>query len=327
MSGSGFGIGGFGSESFSAEKFYTVSSMIDAVLNATSQATTDQSARSRILDFINARYLQILKGKHWNFLNREEFIDFKAPEETGTVSVTNNLPTVTGDHTVFSSNHIGQLFQLKTKREGYRIENVATNESLTVYPRIVSETVSDSDYSIFFDRYTINAAIKEIRSISINGVQKLALIGPQELSLRKQSNMGLSGIPKFACVQGLESESSQITIEVFPAPDQAYAVNIDYVLRPVKLTDEDDCYFLIPDYHLDVIYYAALADAYRALGDPTNSSSSRQDAMISYTKLSADQAATDSTSIMQGARNYFNRAAKRSRARGFFGLKWFGRVD
>jgi len=88
-----------------------------------------------------------------------------------------------------------------------------------------------------------------------------------------------------------------------------------------------DCYFIFPDYHSDVLYYGALADTYRYLENDSGFASAFRDYQASLSRLYGDDQLTDSRVILKPARNYHNRTRSRRGWRGYFGLKWFGKVD
>lgn len=323
---SGFGVGSFGG-SFSAAPFYNTSTMIDSILKATAQATSDADARARTLEYINTRYLQILKSRHWAFLERHWFMDLLAPKDDGTVSATLNDQTVTGSGTNFDATMVNQRLVIGTNRAAFEIQSITSTTELELYNKFPSTTVTGQDYKVIFPRYELPTDLANIRSIIVNGQNELVPVGPQEMHLMMQSNQGYTGVPKYYTITEMEKDSNQWYLEIYPSPDQAYAVTIDYSLHPQRLEDTTTSYFLFPDYHSDVLYYGTLADTYRYLENDSGFATAFRDYQQSLSRLYGDDQLTDSRVILKPARNYNNRVRGRRRWQGFFGLKWFGKVE
>lgn len=325
MPGSSFGTSGFGTATFSVDNFYDGKKLIDAVMRATSQALTDSDARARTLEYTNARYLQILKTKHWNFLERRIFIDLLEPETTGTISTTEGLQAITGSGTAFASTHVNQKIIVGTDTAAYEINTVTNSTSLSLFNKYADDSQSAVTFKILFNKYQLPQDIQNIRSLVINGIHEMVPIGPQEMHLKTQSNPGMTGTPRWYTLTEVEPDSGQWYLEVYPSPDQRFAVTIDYNCRPAPITDDVDCFALIPDWHMDVLYYGVLADTYRYLENSEGYTTARADFMQSYNKMISDNQLTDSQMVIVPARNYWNRS--RRKFRGFYGTKWFGRVD
>lgn len=314
----GFGGGG--------AKFYTVPTLIDAVLKATGQTTADLDARSRCLEFVNARYLQVLKSKHWRFLMREGIYDLRAPYTTGTATVVNGSNAVTGVGTVWNASMIGQKIILGSDGASYRIQTVPTQTTLTLSSAYQETSQSGVTYKIAFDRVEMPTNAQAVKDALIAGFWKLAPYGMADFRLVEAKNEGLTGTPEIYTVVDQEENSSELTIQLYPSPDRDYSFRFEYNLRPYKLDDEADQYFLIPDNYLDVMYYGVLHDMYRYLADAQNSNSALRDYQTSFSRMVSDNALTDQEPRIQPSRNYYNRV-RRGAYRGYFGTRWFGKVD
>jgi hypothetical protein len=232
-----------------------------------------------------------------------------------------------GVGTQFNATMVGQKIVVGTGTAAYEIDQVTSALELSIYNKFAQSSETDSTLKVIYPKYELPTDIQNIRSLVINGQREMVPVGPQELHLMSQANPGQTGTPKYYTVTQVEEDSAQWYLEVYPSPDQAYAVTIDYTVRPTRLADEVDCYFIFPDYHSDVLYYGALADTYRYLENDSGFASAFRDYQASLSRLYGDDQLTDSRVILKPARNYHNRTRSRRGWRGYFGLKWFGKVD
>lgn len=325
MSTQQFGTSPFGT-TFSADPVYSIDGLITSILRSTGQVTTDTTERARCLEFLNSRYIQILKGRHWRFMERQLVLNLLPLEETGTVAFTKGTRAITGTGTSFDATMVNQKFIVASNRQAYRIEDVNSTTDLDIFHNIDLDTATASAYKIGFDLYEIPQDIAAVRSLQLNGHGELPPTPLQEFRVREAQNPSRTGRPEIYTLTEIDNTSGQYKLQFYPIPDKRYTVTVDYTLRPNRLEDDDDCHPLIPDYHKDVLYYAALADMYRGLSDPTNERTSREDARISFGRLAADQEMTDSRARLQPKFNQYDRARGR-KFKGFYGLKWFGLVD
>ena len=311
---------------FSADPVYDTAGLITAIMRASGQSTQDTSSRARILEFVNSRYIQILKGRHWRFMQRQLTIDLLAPYTTGTVAATNGDGTITGTSTVFDSTMLNQKMVIGTTGTGYRVLSVDSATSIELVGKWAEDTTSSATYEILRDVYSIPQDIAGLRSVFLAGVGELECIGIEELHYKEQQQPGLSGVPRYCSIRKQENEGGTYELQFYPAPDRDYNCIIDYTLRPNRLVDADDCKPLIPDYHMDVLFYAVLADIYRFHADPVNSESAKKDAILSFNRMAGDHDVSDSVTTVKPRRNYWNRI-RRGRHRGYYGNKYFGWID
>lgn len=324
---------GFGDdfgELFGGTTSPSVQALITKCLTAVGVNSDDSEYRSRTLVFMNFAYLKILKGRHWKFSHREAFIDLRPPYEVGTVALTQGSTLVEEDTVPptiqFNATMIGQTFAPnQSDQDLYRVAALPTAKKITLTSMYAGETTSESAYKILFDRFVLEAGIQSIRSLLVTGLGELKPCGLQEFRNKKGENPNLVGPPKWYTLVNAEKDSGQWTLEIFPAPDKRYSAQIDYTLRPVGLVDEDNCFTLIPPDNLDVLYYAVLADLYGYQENATMADRAGKIAAMSWNTFASNQEMTDSVARIQPARRYFNR--RRDRYAGFYGLKWFGRVD
>lgn len=325
-----FGGGSFGGQ-FSSLTGASVKSLIDAVLTAAGINTDDTEYRARLLTFANYRYLNIMKGRHWKCAHREIFRDMQAPYNSGTVTLTKGSSLVTEDSVVpslqWNATMLGQAFSKGTGH--YRIGEVVDSKNIRLASSYAEDSAALSGYEILFDRYTLDAKVKTITSISVSGVGEVKPVGRQEFFSRKSESPNRTGSPQIFTLLSTddqaETQSGQWTVEFFPAPDKRYSMLIEYIARPMGLEDSETCFTMIPPDHLDVLYFFMLADTYINQENPTLADMVGKQAAAAWNRFASDQDMTDSVARVKHQRKYFNRG--RSSRRGYFGLRWFGRVE
>lgn len=317
-------------ELFGGTTSASVQALITKCLTAVGINADDTEYRARALVFLNFVYLNRLKGRHWKFTNREAFVDLKPAYEAGTVALTIGTNGVTEDTAppviAFTSLMVGQTFvPQQDDQDVYRILLVPTAQSLTLASQYTGATAAGSSYKILFDRVSLEVGVQAVRSVVVAGVGEIAPMGLQAFRNLKSMNPSLVGRPQYFTLVEAETGSGQWTLELYPAPDKRYSAQIEYSVRPVGLVDETTCFTLIPSDHLDVLYYGVLADLYRVQENGAMAASAAKDAANSWVRFASDHEMTDSTARIQHARGYLGR--QRARHRGYYGLKWFGRVD
>lgn len=308
----------------------SVQSLITFALTATGVSPEDTAYRERVLTFMNFAYLNRLKGRHWKFTNRDLFIDLKAPYETGTVTLTGGSYLVQEDTATpvlqFNATMIGQNFAPAISTEDlYRVASLDGSKKLNLASHYAGSTATLTAYKILFDRIHLESGVQAVRSLLLSGLGEIKPCGLQEFRNRKSRNPTLQGPPEWYTLVEAEKGTGQWTLELYPSPDKRYSCQIDYTVRPVGLVDEDTCFTLIPSDHLDVLYYAVLADIYRYQENAAMMESANKMATDSWRRFASDQEMTDSVARIQHGRKYFNR--NRQRYVGYYGYKWFGRVD
>lgn len=305
-------------------------SIISKCLVAAGINEDDTVYRERALVFLNFVYLNRLKGRHWKFTNRETFLDLTAPYETGTVALTQGSTSVTEDTAppviAFPTAVVGQTFApQQTDQDVYRISARPSATSLTLASQYAGDSAAESTYKILFDRITLGDEILAIRSFVLSGIGEIKPVGLQEFRNRKASDPARVGQPDSFTLFEAEEGTGIWTLELYPAPDKRYSAQLEYSVRPTDLTDSATSFSLIPPEHMDVLYYGVLADIYRIQENAGMAQSAARDAANAWVRFSSDQEMTDSVARVQHSRRYFNR--NQQRYRGFYGLRWFGRID
>lgn len=321
----------FGSEGDSQRN--SVEEIITDVLKAGGINSTDTDYRERALIFLNAVYRTVLKGRHWKFLQRELFLDLKAPYSTGTVDIAvgeylvecaDAPPTLQWDASM-----IGQLFiPSGAVMTQHRVREVPTGTTLNLFAQYAEDEDAEGlSYEILFDRVTLEAGVQAIRSLSVSGGGEIKPTGRQEFYNMKAANPGLKGSPRFYTLVEANAQSGYWTLEVFPAPDKRYTLHADVSLRVTELLDEDTCYSLVPPEHKDVLYYNLLSEIYRYQENPAMVEYTSKKAAMAWSTFASDHEMTDSVARIQSGGDYHGRIRRRRAYPGFYGLNWFGKVE
>ncbi len=329
--------------SFSSPRFANTKQLIDQVLIAVSKGTTHAPSRTLTLEMMNHRYLQLLKSRQWRFLRRESVIDFKKPYDLGYVTINEGEytaeelidgPNIT-DGIIPSANFdatmVGQRFKLGSNSQSlhqtdYRIGKVLSPKKLEFTTKFTGPSVQDNSLKILFDRYSLDEKVLEIHSMMLQSHGEMVGLKRQEFNEMREQDPTLVGIPRYYTFFEQDTENGQWEIEVWPSPDKRYSATIDFTIRPVKLQDTDESFPLIPDYHLDVLYYGTLCDMYRNLNDPANRDDARRDYERSWGIMAADRMMVDDTPKVINNNRYYARSGRKL-GRGFRGLQNFRRYD
>lgn len=324
-----FGSGSFGTGVFSSSPLFSTVDIIDAVLRHTGHSSpdTETNKRAMVLEFINNRYARVTSSRHWDWLYQTLDSQLEAPYETGTVDLVQGSQTVNGTGTSFSANLVpNNVFIPAGRNERYVVGSVEGITELTLEGEYAGEDATGVAYQVVKPVFTLPQNCEHVQSIVVGGVGELIPIGTQELRRRQASDPSRVGPPVYFSEVGRRAADGLRTVEVYPAPDQRYVMQLNYGVNIMKLEDEDGNYPLIPDRHRVVLYYGALSEMYRYMSEPAKAESAERDYMQTLLSMQNDSQLTDSRYILQPRRNYRNRGASR-RYRVFKDRSDFGRED
>lgn len=294
-----FGSGAFGTSEYSPSPLYTTKSIIDAVLRHTghSNPTSETNKRLVILEAIINRYALVTSARHWSWLYSQADFTFKAPYEDGTVSLAEGDGTVTGTGTLWDANLEPncRLLVYSGTNKAFQVSDVTSDTELELDTEWVEDAVTDVSYKVVQSIYDLPSDLENIQAIAIDGRKpRLTLIGTQEMAdLRARDPMAV-GEPEYATLVARRAEDGVRTLEVWPAPDRAYQVHIDYGVNIIRLDDIEDNYPLVPDRYRNVLYYGALAEFYHFLSKPTSAQAAEQMFGAVFNQMRTDIQMTDS---------------------------------
>lgn len=327
-----FGSGTFGSGPLGSAPFFDMQSLISAVLRTTghSNPTQETTKRAAILQFCNNTYQEICMGKHWAWMFATYDISIFGPNETGTVSATNNLQTITGTGTAFDATDVKAKLYVEGVNSVYNVSEVDSTTSLTLETKWANDDVADAAFKLYKVQYRLPVEVDQIRAMVIDELNlKLVPVGNQEFRRLQAENPTLEGCPRYYTLIRRDVDDDGQFVEFFPMPDRDYNVHLDYSVRILGLEDSDDCYPIIPDRYRVVLFYGALAQFYRYMNDTTSAQLADADFKRTFFRLQNDTQLTDSRLQIKNARNYKNQSRLRRlfSGRGFMDRYTFGRWD
>jgi hypothetical protein len=320
-----FGSGTFGTQ-FGGGLSTDVKTLLDDALATTGIGSNDTRYRDTALRLANQVYLSILKGKHWAFLNKELFLETRAPFEAGTVDVTEGSHTVveTNSTQVFNVLNLGGMFTVGGRGEYYRVAEIPRNTELTISSQYGGPTATDTSYKILYDRIKLDSKVQDLKSLVLLGHREIKAVGLQQFREMKARNSNLIGPPEWYTIVEQNPQDGSMTVELYPAPDKAYPIQIEYTERPLRLEDSETCYMVIPPEHYDVMLLGLRAKIYQDQNNTQVYQQVQSEFSQAWLRMAADIEVTDSVASFKHKRNYFNR---RQKYRGYFGTRWFGKVD
>lgn len=322
-----FGAGEFGGD-FGPKLGTDAKSIITNALRMTGVNPENAAYREVALSFLNEAYLTILKGRHWKFLNRELFVELQKPYSTGTLAIEEGSHTVKEEDGLsvvnFNVNHLGQLLQIGTSGQYYRVLDIVSNKELKINSGYVGDTTDSVGFKIYQDRITLDGKVQDVKSVSVIGHREIMPDGLQTFRTRKSRNNTLSGTPIYFTVIEENPQDGAKTLEFYPCPDDHYSLHIEYTERPTYLSDSETDFVSIPPEHIDVLTLSLRAKIYEDQNNTSMAASVGRQASMAWSRMAGDKEMTDSTARIQLGKKYFNR---RRSHRGYYGRKYFGRVD
>lgn len=322
-----FGSGEFGG-ALGGGLSTNVQQLITDALMTTGIGSQDTRYRATALAFANQVYLTILKGRHWKFMNKELFVETKAPFTSGSVNVTagSHLVEAYNGQLLFNTNILGGLFQVTGFEDYYRAFKTEKPTEFEITPGYARDTATDQSYQILFDRIKLDSKIQDLKSMTITSDREIKPLGLQQFRTMKSNRPGLIGTPEWYTIVEQNPQDGSMVVEMYPSPDRLYSVHMEYTERPLRLEDSETCFMVIPSEHYDVILLALRAKIYQDQNNMQAYKDTTSEAASAWLRMVGDQELTDSRARFIHGRNYFHRYRNR-RYPGYYGLKWFGKVD
>lgn len=111
---------------------------------------------------LNYSYKEIAKTYLWRDLERQCEIPLVKVYDTGTISVTQNSRTVTGSGTAWTSAMNGRYIKFSGASDWYKIANVASTGSLTLFTPVQESSASGLQYQIWKKFYRLPAEVRKV---------------------------------------------------------------------------------------------------------------------------------------------------------------------
>ena len=138
---------------------------VDILVRRFSKSKDDQEIRIDIASYFNLAYQEVSYSYFWEYLKRTgEFVAIPN-YTTGTVTVTNGSPTVTGSGTVWTSAMQGRYFQVQDSDNWYRIAFVNSSTELFLESNVVEDSNSGKTYKIWKRFNYLHSEVRVLASI------------------------------------------------------------------------------------------------------------------------------------------------------------------
>jgi hypothetical protein len=212
-------------------------------------------SKSTIGDKVANKYRDIQKDWEWSFLKARKHIYCIAPSTTGTLTVVNGSPNVTGVATAWTANMAGRSIRFgNDSRVIYQISGVTDPTHLILTDNYGGQNFSGA-YTIFQNIYQLGVDVRDIRKL----MWDVALVErPAEFFDRIDPYRSQTGTPMWYADQGLDSGGLRM-IEIYPIPADAYVMKLSYWKSLPDLVKDNDVVMM----RGDLLQEASLVDCYR----------------------------------------------------------------
>jgi hypothetical protein len=254
----------------------TYGDIISAVMEAIGAQASDNTAKNKVKRFINMVYLdEVVPAKRWRWLEQQTSIVHKEYHSVGTMSVTPGSATITFGTApnVSLGSFKGYRFAVEGFDEVYTISShTAASTSATLTSPYQGTVNAVAVYKIWRDRVDLPTDAKETVGIqhSKRGTEVKAL-GWQEFRQAEIANPKQEGYPVYSNTTDFfdpsadsdELESDRYRqVRIWPSISlNPVTLNIDYIVEPTELEDDDD-EPVLPIGDRIVIYDGALSHAW-----------------------------------------------------------------
>jgi hypothetical protein len=175
--------------------------------------------------WLKSRYKEILDSVSFGNVNRQVTTAFNtiAPYTTGTVTMTQDSPTVTGAGTTFTAAMVGRSFRIGTGPY-YTIAGYTSATVITLDTNYVGSGGAGQNYTIVQRFYSLLTEIKWIISVLPVGQTQLIERSQEEMSVQYPDRSAAAAVPTIFSPVGWDATTGQRTIELYPPPDTLYRV-------------------------------------------------------------------------------------------------------
>lgn len=185
---------------------------------------------------INRSYEHLLNAHTWSFLFTEALVKLYAPITAGTATAVNGSNNITGTGTTWTSAVVGRYIKIGSSFTFYRITGlVVLTQVLTIESTFGEANVTDGAYTIFQDVYSKPTDCGNIVSIRYDlNIGEVTKAYVDTLDPDRES----TGEPwRWYNID-------DATFGIWPVPDQAYTVRMQYRKAIAQLSAEADAALL-----------------------------------------------------------------------------------
>ncbi len=216
------------------------------------------------LNWLNDRYRQIWAAAQWPFALKEDFITTVDDITSDSVTVTNASTTVTEttSDSKWTSVVEGRKFRRTGDNQSYEIDGYsnANPDTLTLDHSYEGTTGTAVGYRIYQNVYSLNTEVGQLLSVySPKDDQSLTEVSQDWLD-RVAPHRDSVGVPNWYAVLGRDANDIY-RIELYPAPDAAYAIYYRYVQEAPYIVGGEAK--LVPQIFQSLLRHGWLADYWR----------------------------------------------------------------
>lgn len=313
-SSTGFGSGTFGTSALGTSPFFNCKELIDSVLSFTghSSPASETTKRAALTQAMNNCYQEVILGREWPWMKASYDFRLSEPYTTGTATATKGSTTVTGTGTVWNANLTpGNIFHFENSRVIYHIASVESDTELTLETAYSEDDQTDGGYVAVKNQYKVPKETDYLLTWVMNSDYKAIPVSPDELRLIQSKDPTRLGCPKFYSLVRRDTDDDATYVEVWPSPDKTYQTHIDYKVRILKLSDDEDEYPIIPDRYRAVLYHGMLWQFYQYLRKPESAAIQEKIYYRFLNRMENDFKFTDGQMKIIPARNYLRRRGRR----------------
>lgn len=225
---------------------------VDQIRQFVTQILGEQMPLRGFVHSVNWVMDRIRARGNWSFWETEGSLTFPAQYSTGTLSVTQGSPTVTGSSTVWTAAMVGRQIRIGTSQ--YTITARASNTSITIDRNWATDSDSGLSYTIYQARYTLAADVDKIIGIwDTTNQYRIDTATPGTINSRQVWNTSTAqALWRCGAIFGRDS-SNAYYLYINPAPTDA----ADIVYWYHRIPDEVSGPAHVPD--IPYIYHRMLA--------------------------------------------------------------------
>lgn len=218
--------------------------------------------------YINWANHDVENDGEWPELWETEWLVTVAPEEDGTIAITNGLKAVVGTGTAFPADSatLPRWLAKSYTDPPYEVDTRSDATNLTIKEAWSEDTETASPFVLYCDRYSLGATVKEIRSMRM---MVSGWTNPKSITQAEIDEIAAlphtTGYPTRWAFDGYDSNGYSV-VKLSPVPDGVYRIRVRYKYETKPLTDPTHKPMLIES-RRDLIFEKALWWAFRLRGD------------------------------------------------------------
>ncbi len=309
------------------------SDLYTGLLNAVRADTTQTNVVTQAKRHINTglQDMHIGFGEKFPWAERRAVIVTQPEHTTGTLTVTQGSTTLTGDSTVWNTNNVfgvpnvrvGGKIRINGGFEVYEITAVAADTSATIGHKFTQEDVSAVTYSYFEDEYALEADfLRPIDSRQFSDNIPIDIIDRLQFRRAFIRNY-IVGRPVVSTLIDLPSIGNTTPVRkvrFHKPPDKAYSIPYSYVTSNLVVSasgteltslSSDDDEPIVPIRYRHAIVLFALYNWYRDRKDDKRSQEAKAEYIDLIVRMTADVEVGAQRMRIKPASGIYSRKAKR----------------